>query len=64
MPYRNSKLTHLLKDSLGGTALTVMLCTVSPAPAAITETLNTLHFASRARSVARGSGGPVARWAR
>jgi len=51
VPYRNSKLTHLLKDSLGGSALTVMLCTVSPSAAAITETLNTLHFASRARSV-------------
>ena len=32
VPYRNSKLTHLLKDSLGGTALAVMLCTVSPSP--------------------------------
>ena len=32
VPYRNSKLTHLLKDSLGGTALAVMLCTISPAP--------------------------------
>ena len=30
VPYRNSKLTHLLKESLGGSALCVMLCTISP----------------------------------
>ena len=51
VPYRNSKLTHLLKESLGGSALCVMLCTVSPAVASLHESLSTLHFASRARAV-------------
>ena len=51
VPYRNSKLTHLLKDSLGGSALCVMLCTVSPSIASLHESLSTLHFASRARAV-------------
>ena len=51
VPYRNSKLTHLLKESLGGSAMCVMLCAVSPSAASLHETLSTLHFASRARSV-------------
>ena len=51
VPYRNSKLTHLLKESLGGSALCVMLCTISPSVANLHESLSTLHFASRARAV-------------
>ncbi|CAI5770454.1 KIF25 isoform X1 [Podarcis lilfordi] len=54
VPYRNSKLTHLLQDSIGGDAkLLVVLC-VSPSQKYITESLQTLGFGSRARQVQRG----------
>ena len=43
--FRTSKLTHLLKDSLGGNAKTVMICTLNPHFSAIKETLSTLKFA-------------------
>ncbi|KAJ3606566.1 hypothetical protein NHX12_026087 [Muraenolepis orangiensis] len=53
VPYRNSKLTHLLQDAIGGDAkLLVMLC-VSPAQQFITESLQSLSFGSRARQVQR-----------
>lgn len=51
IPYRESKLTRLLKDSLGGNGLTVMLACVSPADCNVEETINTLRFASRASSI-------------
>jgi hypothetical protein len=51
VPYRESKLTRLLKDSLGGNGMTVMLACVSPAECNLEETLNTLRFASRASSI-------------
>ncbi|KAG5322828.1 CENPE protein, partial [Pseudoatta argentina] len=47
--FRNSKLTRLLQTSLGGNAMTVMICAVTPA--ALDETQCTLSFASRARNV-------------
>ncbi|XP_069014333.1 kinesin-like protein KIF25 [Embiotoca jacksoni] len=51
VPYRNSKLTHLLQDAIGGDAkLLVMLC-VSPTQRFITESLQSLGFGSRARQV-------------
>ncbi|KAK0141091.1 Kinesin-like protein KIF25 [Merluccius polli] len=51
VPYRNSKLTHLLQDAIGGDAkLLVMLC-VSPAQRFITESLQSLSFGARARQV-------------
>eukprot|EP00795_Rhopilema_esculentum_P017163 gene17163-8705_t len=54
VPYRNTKLTHLLQDTIGGDAkLLVMLC-VSPVKRYLTETLQCLGFGSRARQVARG----------
>uniref|UniRef100_UPI00398F4724 kinesin-like protein KIF25 n=1 Tax=Pristiophorus japonicus TaxID=55135 RepID=UPI00398F4724 len=54
VPYRNSKLTHLLQDSIGGDAkLLVMVC-VSPAQKYITESLQSLGFGTRARQVQRG----------
>ncbi|XP_070596418.1 kinesin-like protein KIF25 isoform X3 [Erythrolamprus reginae] len=54
IPYRNSKLTHLLQDAIGGDAkLLVVLC-VSPSQKYITESLQTLGFGSRARQVQRG----------
>mmetsp|Transcript_19759 Transcript_19759/g.36805 ORF Transcript_19759/g.36805 Transcript_19759/m.36805 type:complete len:1409 (+) Transcript_19759:114-4340(+) len=49
--YRDSKLTFLLKDSLGGTARTVLLATVSAAETHYVESLSTLQFALRARGV-------------
>ncbi|XP_072906373.1 kinesin-like protein KIF25 [Hemitrygon akajei] len=54
IPYRNSKLTHLLQDSLGGDAkLLVMVC-VSPGQKYITESLQSLGFGYRARQVQKG----------
>jgi hypothetical protein len=49
--FRTSKLTHLLKDSLGGNAQTVMICTLNPHFSAIKETLSTLKFAQRAKMI-------------
>jgi hypothetical protein len=51
VPYRDSKLTRLLQDSLGGNSRTVMLACVSPADINADETLNTLKYASRARGI-------------
>ncbi|NXU15854.1 KIF25 protein, partial [Pardalotus punctatus] len=54
VPYRNSKLTHLLQDSIGGDAkLLVMLC-ISPGQKYLTESMQSLGFGSRARQVQRG----------
>eukprot|EP00794_Sanderia_malayensis_P000444 gene444-1085_t len=54
IPYRNTKLTHMLQDTIGGDAkLLVMLC-VSPVKKYLTETAQCLGFGSRARQVARG----------
>jgi len=49
--YRESKLTHLLKDSLGGNSKTVIICTLNPNWMAIRETLSTLKFAERAKKI-------------
>ncbi|XP_062981738.1 kinesin-like protein KIF25 [Elgaria multicarinata webbii] len=54
VPYRNSKLTHLLQDSIGGDAKLLLVLCVSPSPKYITESLQTLGFGSRARQVQRG----------
>ncbi|KAF7727594.1 hypothetical protein EC973_007355 [Apophysomyces ossiformis] len=51
IPYRDSKLTRLLQDSLGGNSQTLMLACASPAEANYTETLNTLKYANRARNI-------------
>lgn len=47
VPYRNSKLTHLLMDSLGGNSKTLMLLNVSPREENISETINSLRFATK-----------------
>lgn len=49
--YRDSKLTRLLQDSLGGNAITYMIACVTPAEFHLSETLNTLHYAERARNI-------------
>ncbi|XP_064404188.1 kinesin-like protein KIF3A isoform X2 [Halichondria panicea] len=51
VPYRNSKLTRLLQDSLGGNSKTVMIANVGPADYNCDETLNTLRYASRAKNI-------------
>mmetsp|Transcript_11282 Transcript_11282/g.26550 ORF Transcript_11282/g.26550 Transcript_11282/m.26550 type:complete len:90 (-) Transcript_11282:108-377(-) len=53
-PYRNSKLTMMLKDSLGGDSKTLMIVCTSPAQFNVTETLSSLNFAARARNVELG----------
>ncbi|KZT26623.1 kinesin-domain-containing protein [Neolentinus lepideus HHB14362 ss-1] len=51
VPYRDSKLTRLLQDSLGGNAHTLMIACVSPAEWNAGETINTLKYANRARNI-------------
>ncbi|KAH8827359.1 kinesin [Flagelloscypha sp. PMI_526] len=51
VPYRDSKLTRLLQDSLGGNAHTLMIACVSPVEYNVSETLNTLKYANRARNI-------------
>ncbi|KAI3880809.1 hypothetical protein MKX03_034710, partial [Papaver bracteatum] len=54
VPYRNSKLTQLLQDSLGGQAKTLMFVHISPEMDAIGETISTLKFAERVATVELG----------
>lgn len=51
MPYRDSKLTRLLRDALGGKSKTCIIATVSPAAHSAEETLQTLEYAHRAKSI-------------
>ena len=51
VPYRDSKLTRLLKDSLGGNTKTIMIACISPSFLSFEETVNTLKYASRARKI-------------
>ncbi|ESP03749.1 hypothetical protein LOTGIDRAFT_136951 [Lottia gigantea] len=57
IPYRNSKLTYLLQDSLGGESKTLMIVQVSPVDKNISETVCTLNFAQRVRLVELGTAG-------
>lgn len=50
-PYRDSKLTQLLMDSIGGTSLTTMLACISPAASHIQESMRTLDYANRAKNI-------------
>lgn len=54
VPYRNSKLTHALADSLGGNSKVLMFANISPASDNISETISTLQWATRARAVELG----------
>ncbi|XP_027546529.1 kinesin-like protein KIF12 isoform X5 [Neopelma chrysocephalum] len=51
IPYRDSKLTRLLARSLGGSGITLMVACISPSSRCLSETLSTLHYASRAGRV-------------
>ena len=51
IPYRNSKLTRLLKDSIGGNCRTVMIANVSPSSETFEDTFNTLKYADRAKKI-------------
>lgn len=64
IPYRNSKLTLVLSDSLGGESKTLMLVNMSPALADTQESVCSLNFAARARNVELGlvRGENVKKW--
>lgn len=51
IPYRESPLTMILKNALGGNSKTLMLCTLSPAMGNFEETLSTLHYANQAKRI-------------
>merc|ERR1719450_1592750 len=51
MPFRNSKLTRVLQESLGGNSLCSMLATLSPAACNYEETMSTLRYANRAKAI-------------
>uniref|UniRef100_A0A8C8SWH8 StAR-related lipid transfer protein 9 n=1 Tax=Pelusios castaneus TaxID=367368 RepID=A0A8C8SWH8_9SAUR len=51
IPYRDSILTWLLKDSLGGNSKSIMIATISPASSSYNETMSTLRYASNARNI-------------
>ncbi|KAG0021190.1 kinesin motor protein cin8 [Podila clonocystis] len=51
VPYRESKLTRLLEDSLGGKTKTCIIATISPARSCLEETISTLNYANRAKSI-------------
>ena len=51
IPYRDSKLTRLLQESLGGNYRTTLIIACSPSPRNVDETLNTLKFAQRAKTI-------------
>jgi hypothetical protein len=51
IPYRDSKLTRILQPALGGNSKTSIICTVTPASRFIEESISTLKFASRAKTI-------------
>ena len=51
IPYRDSKLTRLLKDSLGGSTKTIMIACVNQLSSMYEETMNTLKYANKAKSI-------------
>jgi hypothetical protein len=60
IPYRDSKLTRILKDSLGGNSKTVMIACISSEGRFYEETLNTLKYSSKAKQIRnKGEGGRI-----
>ncbi|RNA22387.1 kinesin KIF27, partial [Brachionus plicatilis] len=51
IPYRDSKITRILKDSLGGNSNTLMICCISPSSCNLDESINALKYATRARYI-------------
>eukprot|EP00261_Vitis_vinifera_P026428 XP_010659825.1 PREDICTED: kinesin-like protein KIN-1 isoform X3 [Vitis vinifera] len=51
IPYRDSKLTRILQDALGGNSRTALLCCCSPSPSNASESLSTLRFGARAKHI-------------
>lgn len=51
IPYRDSKLTRILENSLGGNCITTMIAMISPALEAFNESISTLKFATRAKKI-------------
>lgn len=51
IPYRDSKLTRILSQAIGGNSLSAIICTISPAAMNLNQTLSTLRFATRAKTV-------------
>jgi len=51
VPYRDSKLTRLLKDSIGGNILTLFIACISPSPFSYDETLSSLKYAAKTRNI-------------
>lgn len=51
IPFRDSKLTRILEDSIGGNCKTIMICMISPALEAFAESVSTLKFANRAKKI-------------
>ena len=51
IPWRNSKLTHILKDCIGGNSRIVMISTISPSLFCVDETFNTLNYSNRAKNI-------------
>ena len=51
VPYRNSSLTRILQNALGGNSQTIMICAISPATDNYEETLSTLRYADRAKKI-------------
>ena len=51
IPYRDSKLTRILQPALGGNSKTSIICTITPASKFVEESISTLKFASRAKTI-------------
>lgn len=51
VPYRNSALTRILQNALGGNSQTIMICAISPADDNYDENLSTLRYADRAKKI-------------
>lgn len=51
VPYRDSALTRMLQNALGGNSKTIMICALSPADTNYEETLSTLRYADRAKKI-------------